>query len=521
MDDDIEGAERDIACPRIGDLPRELIFHIVAALEDDTDFYAARLAHPCFCVHTRDELHRDRREPRWRSTTPAQLCETAGLDAVRFLCKTRSHKFCVGDIEAAVRGGRPEVVGFVCSNTFIHVPEGVLDYAAEHADLDVFLAMLTQIDARCTFFTMNYAARGGRLDTVKWLHAHSAQGCTRAAMDYAAAGGHMDVLRFLDEHRTEGCSTDAIDFAAANGHLEAIAYVIKHRGARCTKRAFNSAAHAGHADVLRFLAQHFDAQGARARVVEHAARAGHVDIIAYAHSRWPRRDICTSLIDDAAGAGHLDMVMFLHENGISGGTTRAIDLAASKGHIDVVRFLHSRTTLGCTPSAMDDAAAGGHLEVVRFLHEHRTEGCTERAMYWAAFYGHLEVVRFLDQHRSALDDLPAALNAAACNGHLPTVVYLCGRCRRGRHSDAMEKATTYDHVNVVKWLYENCPGIDAGRALKGAVRRGHARSVIRYLWDKCSAKDLSEATALARGAPIWHFVASLNARGESDDMVAP
>ncbi|BCU02655.1 ankyrin repeat domain containing protein [Pandoravirus japonicus] len=522
MDGDIGGVERDTTGLAIGDLPRELIFRIVAALEDDADFCAARLAHPCFCVHTRDELHRDRREPRWHSAQPAQLCETAGVDAVRFLHETRGHKFWTGDIEAAVRGGRPDVVGFVCSNTCLYVPADILDYVAEHADLDVFLAALTQIDARCTRSTMNCAARGGRLATVKWLHAHSAQGCTRAAMDYAAAGGHMDVLRFLDEHRPEGCSTDAVDFAAANGHLEAIAYVIEHRGARCTKRAFDSAAYAGHADVVRFLAQHFDAQGVRARVVEYGARAGHVDIVAYAHSRWPQRDICPSLIDDAAGAGHLDMVAFLHENGISGGTTRAIDMAASKGHTDVVRFLHVRTTLGCTPSAMDGAAAGGHLEVVRFLHEHRSEGCTERAMYGAALHGHLEVVRFLDQHMSAHNDLPAALKTAAGNGHLPVVVYLCGRCRRGCHGDAMKKAAMYDHVDVVEWLHENCPGIDTGRALKAAVRRGHARSALRYLWDKCSAEDVLEATALAAGAPIWHFVASLNARAAGpDSVIAP
>ena len=50
----------------------------------------------------------------------------------------------------------------------------------------------------------------------------------------------------------------------------------------------------------------------------------------------------------------------------------------------------------CSTEAMNDAADNASLETVIWLHENRDEGCTTKAMVNAALNGHLEVVMKTD-----------------------------------------------------------------------------------------------------------------------------
>ncbi|EQC31085.1 hypothetical protein SDRG_11270 [Saprolegnia diclina VS20] len=216
---------------------------------------------------------------------------------------------------------------------------------------------------------------------------------TVTSVNLAAARGYLDVLQALHAANHLQTSPDALNEAAANGHMDVVRFLHEHGQSGCTVRAMNGAAQYGHLDVVQFLDSH-------------------------------RSEGCTvTAMNAAAINGHYEIVEYLHMHRSEGCTTSAMDGAAKNGHLSLVTFLQTHREEGCTTDAMDGALLYHHVDVATYLHAHRDEGCTPHALYAAAYEGDLVNLRFLCETR--LEPFRQdVLDAAVAQGHVAAVSYL-------------------------------------------------------------------------------------------------
>ena len=103
-----------------------------------------------------------------------------------------------------------------------------------------------------------------------------------------------------------------------------------------------------------------------------------------------------------------------------------------------------------TTRAMNWAAQNGCLSTIIWLHNNRQEGCTTDAMDYAAKYGHLNIIIWL--HNNGKNCTTRAMNWAAENGHLEVVKWLHKNRQEGCTFTAMDRATSNGHLEVLKYL---------------------------------------------------------------------
>ncbi|KAL2917122.1 hypothetical protein HK105_203186 [Polyrhizophydium stewartii] len=248
-----------------------------------------------------------------------------------------------------------------------------------------------------------------------------------------------------------------------------------------------------------------------ARAFDLAAKHGRIDVI---------REICDLDLDQnyslsgAVEFGQLEIARFLLDlhgrlvvdadavrGALESGNTAVLDwLLRHKHRLVRGRAAFSRFRLWCaefgrlallhaallhdigdplSPAAMDAAARNGHLHMVRYLHETHPHGCTTLAMDDAAANGHLAVLKFLHNNRSE-GCTHRAMDLAAANGHLDVVLFLHAYRREGASKDAMDLAAANGHLDVLRFLHSHRPEGCTVRAMDAAAENGHAK-VLRFL----------------------------------------
>lgn len=139
-------------------------------------------------------------------------------------------------------------------------------------------------------------------------------------------------------------------------------------------------------------------------------------------------------------------------------------------HLDMIKYLYENVSgMFADSSCMDWAARVNRLDIMQYLHE-RGEVCTEAAITDAANKGHIEVVKWIHENCDVRCS-PYAIELAAFQGDL----------------------------EMVRWLYENRPEASyVSHALTNAVQQGHLE-VVKYLREHSEFMSIDDAISYAIG----------------------
>ncbi|KDO33188.1 hypothetical protein SPRG_02000 [Saprolegnia parasitica CBS 223.65] len=192
------------------------------------------------------------------------------------------------------------------------------------------------------------------------------------------------------------------------------------------------------------------------------------------------------------------------------------NLAAALGHVYLLEHLPA---LLLTPAAMEAAAANGHLAVVQWIHSNRPETRSPCAMLCAAENNHLHIVSWLHAH--AYPDA-LAMDAAAAAGHLEVVQWLHAVVRSPRSCSvrAMDQAAEKGHLDVLQWLHlyrrEGCT-TDAMDYAACAGHLGIVQWLAAHRREGCTKKALLYA-AFNGHLAVVQFLCGLPAFQTTDDI---
>jgi hypothetical protein len=373
-----------------------------------------------------------------------------------------------------------------------------MDNVARIGDLDTLRLLHETRTEGCSSNAMDDACLNGHLDVVKFLHDNRSDGCSTMAMDNAAQKGHLEVVKFLHHNRTEGCTTSALNYAAQSGHLDMVQFLHEHRSEGCTKSAIDYAAENGFLNVVRFLREN-RTEGWTDRALAASIAHGCTTIFKYLHGpqRQCSEKCTTKIIDDLPhDITPLETYKFLLDYCEGGYSSTALEKAAEVGNYDIWRFLHGPTcSERCTSKAFDDnfrtmqsledlqvmmktctskkwsgdayltAARLEDLEKVKFLHGSVcSDSCyvegLEYALGFSNFSSATERYKLLATY--FLDHCPRtwtkrALMVACDRGYLEFVKHLHGlTCTERCSSENIEAAMQSQHLDVVKYLFNNC-----------------------------------------------------------------
>eukprot|EP00842_Homolaphlyctis_polyrhiza_P000562 jgi/Hompol1/1506/HPOL_003820-RA len=213
-----------------------------------------------------------------------------------------------------------------------------------------------------------------------------------------------------------------------------------------------------HLRALRPLARGFSRSAVRS-----ALAAGSVDVIFYLlrdSSLWSHPAFENIRIDSLV-TGRLEVLQFTIVHGIGAPLPEyAVSAAAAAGELNTLRWLlltNGAVSSTYVTDAMDFAAKNGHLSTVLWLHANRTDGCSSMAMQGAAENGHYEIFRFLwteyPDHRPSV----TAMQPAARNGHFFIVEFFATHALYADLGLLLASALSGGHFQIVEWFQTQMP----------------------------------------------------------------
>ena len=150
--------------------------------------------------------------------------------------------------------------------------------------------------------------------------------------------------------------------------------------------------------------------------------------------------------------------------------------------------------------SINDYAQFGHLSLIKMdigLNIH----FTFMAMNFASKYGYLNIVKWL-HHNTNRGCTEYAMDYASRNGHLDVVIWLHQNRKEGCSKNAMNWASMHGHLNIIKWLHNNRNEGCNVWAMDLAVCYNHLH-VVKWLHNNrnegCSKRTIAIANASRRG----------------------
>ena len=160
--------------------------------------------------------------------------------------------------------------------------------------------------------------------------------------------------------------------------------------------------------------------------------------------------------------------------------------ACEQGLFDVVRYLaKNKTDTRHHDRALAWAAARGHLDIVKYLVEicgANIRSNNSRPLEWAAEDGCLGVIKYFEEHNLSTKDITYIFIAAVVGDKQNIARYLVekyGSVVRSVYSEALGEAADLGHLNMVKYLVEECGAANVN-AIQWAADNEH-RDVVKYL----------------------------------------
>lgn len=398
---------------------------------------------------------------------------------------------------------------------------------------------------------------------VEWLFEHFS-GCEIPATvaDEAKWDGNLCVLRFLWENRcgdkshdagsNVGCSVrfdpdDAlwdgktIERACENGQLTqcldagmhfnqlekatAITHALRIGNLELAERLvptgqsmFDFADYCPHTKVTEKMLEHgyclqFDSRRA-ALTVRSLAHSGRLDLmqsVVQLHSPLPKRDKCwvkawvsalkkacrhgylsvlqwllahslgnkaiqrirngsefNCLLSAAAKGGHYEGLIWSRAKQFRRAMDEVLSAFTSKRQVSSIKWLleHHSYGLDAWTNAINSTVQSGYVEILRLFHEldkppaAGAKWCqpmdigTGKLMCWSAEGGHLNVLKWL-QENCRQEGNARTIDTAASGGRLDVMKWLHHNRPNDCTKDAIDKAAASGHLAVVKWLHSN------------------------------------------------------------------
>eukprot|EP01133_Synstelium_polycarpum_P012863 gene12863-15107_t len=400
---------------------------------------------------------------------------------------------------------------------------------------------------------LDFAASNNHLSVVAFLLDNRSEGCTAYAVDSASARGHTEIVRLLHVKSRGSCAyTQAsIDNASANGHYSTVYFLSKEMKVVPTYRALEAATSGGHLEVVRFLLHNTNT--GTATIGDSAAASGRLELVQELHLHGKRVVFTAAAMDIAVLGQNMDIVQFLHhyrsegcsraafENAVRNKdekmlqflldyypasfppgsglftlacTTGSLEIVkqvyeyistrpivlrvswtsvAEVGVLSVIQFLYEKNIGQCTGDTMRDAARVGALDICEYLHNHWSEGTTftSDAIDAAATNGHILVVKFLCTHRTEGYTL-AALVGAAKMGHYDVFSYLCDIGKQKITTEVLDAAAMNGRDNIVDSILSNESHISLRCSKRGLFRcleNGHQQIFLKVYERSWQALD--------------------------------
>lgn len=264
------------------------------------------------------------------------------------------------------------------------------------------------------------------------------------ALAHASRHGDLAIVSWLvEEYLPAGRIRFAVEEAARHGHLHVLQWLREHCNDRVVwnGRALSIAAAAGHWEAALWLDDHTPCSmhSQRVFVFRDAAKHGRLDVM-----EW----IC----GERGGFSARDWI--INHSNIVG----FVEAAARNGFLEVLKWISERFDWPISHGCMTGAVSGGHLEVAKWLKREKMLRVVHMSgLLVAVKRGDLPMVSWVIQNLSIGGHRADLIEMAACHGHLEMVKFLHEECRGMEGSCAMAKAAGGGHLDVVQWLHEHRP----------------------------------------------------------------
>ncbi|TYZ67453.1 hypothetical protein PybrP1_011386, partial [[Pythium] brassicae (nom. inval.)] len=288
----------------------------------------------------------------------------------------------------------------------------------------------------------------------------------------AASSGNLDVLLFLRSVGPENATTDesAVSCAAENGHLHVIELLIQQSEEDIGKWmdvAYTSAIQVGQLHVVRYM--HENGYECRHGDICKAAENGHVDVVRYMLENRVGID-ANDALDRAARRGHLEVVKLLCANGWVLSNYRVFEDVIKNDSFDILQILCQSGIDRGVRYAMVAAMKLGKIEFVKFLYELDPVGCADgdegHLVMIAAERGYLDIIKFWYECGDPRFSLSQAMHCASMSGHLDIVKFLHENGYGGCKKYSLEHAYEQGHHDVVDFLCEHLPALNADELVR-------------------------------------------------------
>ncbi|WBR14575.1 Ankyrin repeat protein [Pandoravirus kuranda] len=478
-------------------MPAELRLHIAGFLDRASDMAAALMASRLFAVRSAVDMA----VSEGAVYTGRVLEAGAPLHVVRRVVEARARPMGRGFVESAVRGGRTDVLRFICDLVNVDIHSDQYDPVKHDRDSD-WRPHNDDSDASWHQNTRDHELQED------------------VAGDSAGDDG--------DEYSDDDTSDDDIEWDSTNKILY---------------EALCAAADMGHVDALRYLTTReilgrtltdFLDQELAIR----AARFGHVSIVAYVHDRmyeshWADRCSCTPGLGRSAWkAPTPDAALWLRDFGCCGyapPTVQDMGHAIAQGTIPMLRHLIDENAFDDDPSELAPfimaAAREGHTDALRLAAENglcpridhvvigAAQGGSIDVLWWALYDQDdgMEIVRRQHWNEPSTALMRTASIAAASSGHATALAWICKRYPSVADLAVLCAAinsASLDAVRVVDQLLP--PGFDWARVAARAIGSGSVDMVKFLIEEKAVALDpLAVADAGALTDAVADYLVTL------------
>jgi hypothetical protein len=131
---------------------------------------------------------------------------------------------------------------------------------------------------------------------------------------------------------------------------------------------------------------------------------------------------------------------------------------------------------------IENASLSGSLSVIKVIHNDDENICSSNLMNFAAAKGHLDIIKWLKENCKKIYSYDAIMDIAAINGHLDIIKELHADEKNNCSNNLINFAAAKGHLDIVKWLHKNCTTDCTTNAMDFAAANGHL-NIVKWLYE--------------------------------------
>jgi len=325
---------------------------------------------------------------------------------------------------------------------------------------------------------------------------------------YAAYYGHDSIVRLCHDDlgmRTTDAVEYAVVYAALGGHQSLVELCLDKYHSLLMCNATEAAALAGHASLLEFmLGSQSDIPAHRELVYAAMGGQDHIVRLLFARYHYTARMANAALVE-AARHGHVTTFRLLKDVYNATDVLESLRSAAGSGDIDVVRicieeYWPSDTQLVALKVILSAAAASGQLHLICTWWPRYVDQCVQKqqsAMVTTAHESSATLCRFIDA--------PFIVKMATEGGFYTVLQWYRETVGSINADKGMVRAAKYDHIDLVRFCYEQWGAQSCDATMECAARYGHLE-IIQLCHDEYGVTNLDATMSEAARCKQWDVV---------------